>query len=295
MNMRVEEGKELFRDHDVVYIYHNHIDAIGDKLQTEDQLPKAAEDAIEDLTKLVRKLTSANFSNILITADHGFLYQHRALGESDFAIADPQGDEILMRNRRFVIGRGLHPTPGMKKFSSANLGLAGDLDVLIPNSINRLRVKGAGSRFVHGGASLQEIVIPVIRVGKQREADVNQVEVQIIVAGRSQITSGQTAVIFYQVQPVSEKMQTRELIAGIYAADDSLISDEQVLQFDFASENAREREMPRKFLLSRDADKFNNQDVFLKLRMRVGKTSHYEDYTSHRFQLKRGITTDFDF
>ena len=279
----------------MVYIYHNLIDAIGDKLQTEDQLPKAAEDAIEELTKLVRKLTSANFSNILITADHGFLYQHRALDESDFAVADPKGDEILMRNRRFVVGRGLHGTAGMKKFSSVNLGLTGDLDVLIPNSINRLRVKGAGSRFVHGGASLQEIVIPVIRVGKQREADVNQVEVQIIVSGRSQITSGQTAVIFYQAQPVSEKMQARELVAGIYAADDTLISDEHVLQFDFTSENAREREMPRKFLLSREADKFNNQDVFLKLRERVGKTSHYQDYTSHRFQLKRGITTDFDF
>jgi uncharacterized protein (TIGR02687 family) len=295
LDMRVDEGKELFRDNDVVYIYHNLIDAIGDKLQTEDQLPKAAEDAIEELTKLVRKLTSANFSNILITADHGFLYQHRALDESDFAVADPKGDEILLRNRRFVIGRGQDETAGMKKFTSANLGLTGDLDVLIPNSINRLRVKGAGSRFVHGGASLQEIVIPVIRVGKQREADVNQVEVQIIVSGRSQITSGQTAVIFYQAQPVSEKMQARELVAGIYAADDTLISDEHVLQFDFTSENAREREMPRKFLLSREADKFNNQDVFLKLRERVGKTSHYQDYTSHRFQLKRGITTDFDF
>ncbi|OUS21262.1 TIGR02687 family protein [Rhodobacterales bacterium 59_46_T64] len=295
LDMRVDEGKELFRDNDVVFIYHNLIDAIGDKLQTEDQLPKAAEDAIEELTKLVRKLTSANFSNILITADHGFLYQHRALDESDFAVADPKGDEILMRNRRFVVGRGLHETAGMKKFSSVNLGLTGDLDVLIPNSINRLRVKGAGSRFVHGGASLQEIVIPVIRVGKQREADVNQVEVQIIVSGRSQITSGQTAVIFYQAQPVSEKMQARELVAGIYAADDTLISDEHVLQFDFTSDNAREREMPRKFLLSRQADNFNNQDVFLKLRERVGKTSHYQDYTSHRFQLKRGITTDFDF
>jgi len=295
LDMRVDEGKELFRDNDVVYIYHNLIDAIGDKLQTEDQLPKAAEDAIEELTKLVRKLTSANFSNILISADHGFLYQHRALDESDFAVADPKGEEILLRNRRFVIGRGLEETAGMKKFTSANLGLTGDLDVLIPNSINRLRVKGAGSRFVHGGASLQEIVIPVIRVGKQREADVNQVEVQIIVSGRSQITSGQTAVIFYQAQPVSEKMQARELVAGIYAADDTLISDEHVLQFDFTSENAREREMPRKFLLSREADKFNNQDVFLKLRERVGKTTHYQDYTSHRFQLKRGITTDFDF
>ncbi len=132
LDMRVDEGKELFRDNDVVYIYHNLIDAIGDKLQTEDQLPKAAEDAIEELTKLVRKLTSANFSNILITADHGFLYQHRALDESDFAVADPKGDEILMRNRRFVVGRGLHGTAGMKKFSSVNLGLTGDLDVLIP-------------------------------------------------------------------------------------------------------------------------------------------------------------------
>lgn len=295
MNMRTEEGKALFRDHPIVYIYHNRIDAIGDKLQTEEQLPEATEDAIEDLTKLVRKLTSANFSNILITADHGFLYQHRALDESDFAIADPQGDEILFRNRRFVIGRGLAPTPGMKHFSAAALGLAGELEVLIPNSINRMRVKGSGSRFVHGGATLQEVVIPVIRVGKQREADIDQVDVQIFVTGRSLISSGQTAVTLYQVQPVSEKMRPRELLAGLYAADGTLISDEYTLLFDFRSDNAREREMPRKFLLSREADRFNTQDVFLKLRERVGKTSHYHDYATHRFQLRRGMTTDFDF
>lgn len=295
MNIRVEEGKALFRDNHIVYIYHNRIDAIGDKLQTEDLLPQAAEDAIEDLTKLVRKLTSANFSNIMITADHGFLYQHRALDESDFAITDPKGEEVLLRNRRFVIGRGLVPTAGMKHFTAAKLGLSGNLDVLIPNSINRLRVKGAGSRFVHGGASLQEVVIPVIRVGKQRETDVGQVEVQIIVSGRNLISSGQTAVTLYQVQPVSEKMRPREVLAGIYAMDGTPISDEYTLQFDFRSENPREREMPRKFLLSRDADRFNNQDVILKLRERVGKTSHYKDYASHPFQLRRGITTDFDF
>lgn len=295
MNMRTDEGKALFRDNHIVYVYHNRIDAIGDKLQTEDKLPEAAEDAIEDLTKLVRKLTSANFSNILITADHGFLYQHRALDESDFAIADPQGAEILFRNRRFVIGRGLTPTSGMKHFGAAGLGLSGGLDVLIPNSINRMRVKGAGSRFVHGGASLQEVVIPVIRVGKQRETDVGQVDVQIFVTGRSLISSGQTAVTLYQTQPVSEKMRPRELLAGIYATDGTLISDEYTLIFDFRSENAREREMPRKFLLSREADRFNNQDVILKLRERVGKTSHYQDYATHRFQLRRGMTTDFDF
>jgi uncharacterized protein (TIGR02687 family) len=295
MNMRTDEGKALFRDNHIVYVYHNRIDAIGDKLQTEDKLPEAAEDAIEDLTKLVRKLTSANFSNILITADHGFLYQHRALDDADFAIADPQGEDILFRNRRFVIGRGLAPTSGMKHFPAKALGLSGDLDVLIPNSINRMRVKGAGSRFVHGGASLQEVVIPVIRVGKQREADVGQVEVQIFVTGKSLISSGQTAVTLYQAQPVSEKMRARELLVGIYALDGTLISDEYPLTFDFRSDNAREREMPRKFLLSREAERFNNQDVVLKLRERVGKTSHYQDYAGHRFQLRRGITSDFDF
>lgn len=210
MNMRNEDGKALFRDNHVVYVYHNRIDAIGDKLLTEDQLPQAAEDTIEDLTKLVRKLTSANFTNILITADHGFLYQHRALDESDFAIADPQGEAILFRNRRFVIGRGLAPTTGMKHFTAKALGLAGDLEVLIPNSINRMRVKGSSSRFVHGGAALQEIVIPVIKVTKKREADVGQVEVQIIVPGRSLISSGQTAVTLYQAEPVSEKMRRAE-------------------------------------------------------------------------------------
>lgn len=295
LEMSANDGKEVFKNNDVVYIYHNLIDAVGDNLSSEDQLPKVAEDTIEELTSLVRWLASANFSNILITADHGFLYQHRNLDESDFSVADPQGGEILVRQRRFVIGRGLEATSGMKKFTCANVGLKGDFDILIPNSINRLRVKGAGSRFVHGGASLQEVVIPVIRVGKKRTAEVKHVEVQIIVSGRNQITSGQMAVIFFQEQPVSEKMQAQELVAGIYAEDGTLISDEHILKFDSASENAREREIPRKFLLSREADKFNNRDVFLKLRKRVRETSHYEDYKSQHFALKRGIATDFDF
>ena len=295
MDLRSDDAKDLFRDHDVVYVYHNRIDAIGDKRATEDRTFEAAEDAIEDLLKLVRKLTSANFSNILITADHGFLYQHRPLDDAAFSIADPAGDKIVVRNRRFVIGKGLQDTSGMKKFASSDLGLSGDLDVLIPNSLHRLRVKGAGSRFVHGGAALQEIVVPVIKVGKKREADVNLVDVQIIVTGRDLITSGQTAVAFYQAEAVSEKTQARELLAGIYASDGTLISDEHLLTFDFTSSNPRERELPRKFLLSREAERFNNQDVFLKLRERIGRTSHYQDYASHRFQLRRAIASDFDF
>lgn len=293
-NLRSDEAKALFRDHDIIYVYHNQIDVIGDKLATEDRLADAVEDALQDIVLMVRKLTSANATNILITADHGFIYQHRTLEESDFSVAEVQGN-VLARNRRFVLGKGLAATPGMKKFAAADLGLGGNLDILIPNSINRLRVKGAGSRFVHGGASLQEIVVPVIRVGKSRESDLRQVDVQIVNSGKNLITSGQLAVMFYQMQPVSDKVQPRQLRAGIYAADGKLISDAQELTFAFKSENSREREAPRKFVLSRDSDRYNNQDVFLRLDERVGKTSHYQEYAQQRFQLRRGIATDFDF
>ncbi|SMX49931.1 BREX-1 system phosphatase PglZ type A [Maliponia aquimaris] len=295
MAMKADDGKVLFRDHDVFYLYHNRIDIVGDKLATEDRTTEAVEDAIEDITKLVKKLTTANFRNILITADHGFLYQHRALHDAEFSVAEPAGAEILQRGRRFVLGHQLNETPGMKKFTAAQLGLAGDLDILIPNSINRLRVKGSGSRFVHGGATLQEIVIPVLRVGKRRETDVGKVGVQIISTGKNLITSGQIAVSLYQTEPVSEKLQERTVCAGIFADDGTLVSDEHELTFDFASANARERELPVKFLLSRDADRYNNQDVQLKLRERVGKTSHFEDIAAQKYRLQRGMATDFDF
>lgn len=294
MNLGSSEGKDLFRDHDVLYLYHNQIDAIGDKLATEENVPAAAETAIDDLVKLVRKLTSANFSNILITADHGFLWQHRALEESGFALGEPEG-EVVTRNRRFVIGRGLRSTGGMKKFTAAELGLGGNQDILIPNSINRLRVKGSGSRFVHGGASLQEIVLPVLRVGKQRKEDVGQVSVQIIPPARAQITTGQIQMAFYQAESVTDKQQPRQVHAAIFAGDGTLISDEVELDFDFVSENPRERELSRSFLLSKAADAYNNQTVFLKLRTRIGKTSHFEDHASQPLLLKRGISTDFDF
>jgi uncharacterized protein (TIGR02687 family) len=295
MAMRADEGKELFRDHDVVYVYHNRIDAAGDKLATEDQLPEAVEGALDDLVKLVRKLTSANFKNILITADHGFIYQHRALEDSDFSVAEVTGETVEVRNRRFVLGSGLQETSGLRKYTSADLGLGGDREALIPNSINRLRVKGAGSKFVHGGASLQEVVVPVLKVGKRRSTDVSQVEVQIIASGKSVITTGQIPIAFYQKDPMSEKTQARTLRAGFYAKDDTPISDEHDLVFEYRSENAREREMPRKFLLSREADRFNNQEVFLKLKERVGNTDYYQDYAVQRFQLRRGMETDFDF
>jgi hypothetical protein len=132
-------------------------------------------------------------------------------------------------------------THGLKKFSSKQLGLEGNTEVLIPNSINRLRQQGSGSRYVHGGASLQEVVVPLVEVGKTRKSDISKVEVEILAGGRSIISSSQLSVIFYQKDAVTGKTAPRTLHAAIYSSSDELISNEHEIDFDLTEDNARER------------------------------------------------------
>ena len=295
MALKGDECRALLRDHDVVYLYHNRIDLTGDKRESEERVFEAVEESLQDLVKLIKKLTGANANNLLVTSDHGFIYQNRVLDESDFSGEEAEGDLILFRDRRFVLGKGLKEAPGLRKFHASQLGLAGDVEVQIPKSINRLRLRGSGSRYVHGGASLQEVVIPLIRINKKRQSDLTVVDVDIIRGTSSNITSGQLAVIFYQSQQVTEKVQARTLVAGIYTLAGDLISDAHTLVFDVTSDNARDRERQVRFLLSSRADEVNNQDVILRLDEKYPGSSHYSEYKSIRYLMRRSFTSDFDF
>jgi uncharacterized protein (TIGR02687 family) len=265
MGLNKDECRSLFREHDVVYVFHNRIDATGDKKESEERVFEAVEETLQELIKIIKKLTAANATNMLITSDHGFIYQNRPIEESDFADVVVGGSEIYHQDRRFVLGKGLHPHTSLRQFTAEELGLAGDMEIQIPKSINRLRLKGSGSRYVHGGASLQELVIPVLKINKKRQSDVTCIGVDILRSGTSVITSGQLSVAFYQTDPVTGKKQPRTLRAGIYTKDGELISDSHELTFDFTSENPREREMQIRFLMTRKADEVNGQDVTLRL------------------------------
>ena len=289
------ECRGLIRDHDVVYVYHNRIDATGDKRDSEERTFEAVEETLKELIKIIKKLTSANANNLLVTADHGFIFQHRAIEESDFTVSEPEGEKIIFRDRRFVIGKKLLEKPGLRKFESSQLGLQGDLEIQIPKSIHRLRLKGSGSRFVHGGASLQETVIPVIRINKKRKSDVSAVEVEILQGASTVITSGQVAATFYQAMPASDKVQPRYLRAGIYNPAGELISDSHELVFDLSSENPREREIKVRFVLTKRADEVNGQNVTLRLEEKLRGTSHYREYKTIRYLMRRSFTSDFDF
>ena len=294
MQLGRDESRALVRDHDVVYVYHNLIDKTGDTRDTEERVFAAAEETLQELIRIIKKLTNANANNVLVTADHGFLYQNRALEESDFMLSEPQGD-VLYRDRRFVLGTGLRNNVSFKSYTPAQLGLEGTLEVQIPKSISRLRLKGSGSRFVHGGATLQEVVIPVLRINKKRQSDVSRVEVEIIGTGTKTITSGQVAVVLYQSQAVTDKLQGRTLRAGIYTLAGELVSDSHELKFDLVSDNPRDREMPVRFVLSRKADEANGQQVVLRLEEPLEGTSHFREYKTLRYTIRRSFTSDFDF
>ncbi|NLV30314.1 MAG: BREX-1 system phosphatase PglZ type A [Acidobacteria bacterium] len=295
MAMKGEDCRALVRDHDVIYVYHNRIDATGDKRESEERIFEAVEDTLEELIRLFKKLTGANANNLLVTSDHGFIYQNRTIDESDFAGADAAGDRILVRDRRFVLGQGLAESPSLHTFSSTQLGLAGKMEIQIPKSINRLRLKGSGSRYVHGGASLQEVVVPVLRINKKRQSDVSAVEVDILRGASSVITSGQLGVTMYQSEPVTDKIQPRVLRAGIYTETGDLISEQHDLTFDLRSDNPRERELQVRFLLTRKADEANGREVLLRLDEKLAGTSHYREYKSLRYLIRRSFTSDFDF
>jgi TIGR02687 family protein len=289
-SMKPGETRDLIKNHRLLYVYHNQIDATGDKQTTEPDTFRACEDAIKDLVRLVKKLANANVNNILITADHGFLYQGSHLEEQDYLSVKPHGDALLQVNHRFVLGRSLKRDAVFITFSPHQLGMSGDIEAQVPGSIHRIRTAGSGARFVHGGASLQEVVVPVIAVNKRRSSDTYQTPIKIVTE-TDKITTGQITVMLFQQEPVSEKVKSRRLIAGLYAGS-TLISDEVTVDCSQVSTEARDRFFPVTLVLSMDADAFNGKTIELRLYEPVG--SQRRPYGEKaRFTLSRTFTSDF--
>jgi len=288
-----EERRELYKANRVLYVYHNRIDVTGDKPGTERQVFEAVEDTLRDIVDLVKKLANANATNIFVTADHGFLFQDDALSDSFFLSTQPQGDDIKVVNRRFVLGHGLKLDYAFTTFNSVQLELDSDLEVQIPKSIHRLKLAGGGSRFVHGGATLQEVVVPVLAVNKKRKSDTRLVNVEVWPES-DKITTGQVVVRLFQSEPVSEKVQPRTVRAGLYVGE-TLISNQVELTFDQGSTDKRDRYQSAHMLLSQDANDHNNRTVQFRLEERIPNTNHWRVYAKAMYRLKRSFATDFDF
>lgn len=277
-------SKDWVKDYELVYIYSNTIDKVGDALATETNVFKATEDEMDKIVRLVKVISSSNGTNILITADHGYIYQNEELDETDFTDFKAQGGTCYIENRRFVIGRGLWDGNGAKSWKSEEVGLKAGVDIQICKGLSRIRKQGSGSRFVHGGSMPQEVAVPVLHVNVKKKTDVKQVDVDIL-GKQTRITQMSQSVKFYQTEETTEKTKGITLRLGFYSAEGEIISDQVMLTFDSASTDSMQREQKHTFKFKNIISKLNGQVVTLRMEKQVENSDQFAPYREEEYKV----------
>lgn len=266
-SMNRDQIRDYVRERDVVYIYHNEIDAIGDSGSSEMDTPGACQRTLEALCRLCTQWANyANTARIIITADHGFLYQERALEDNDTVLQGqvPAGKQMVGKmKRRYALGKNLQTDDNWTAFTAEQIGLAGGLDVAVPRGLRRHRVSGKGRQFVHGGASLQEITIPVITVtvGRQNKTEDARIELHY---SQTAITTPAISARLVQKDPVGGKTAPFTAQIGLYAQDGALLSDLVTVEVNSPSQSQEQRNRNVQLALTAEANAHNNQDVYIR-------------------------------
>jgi len=292
LKMKSDDLRTAIKDNSVIYVYHDLIDREG-----EDNLFKAAHEAIDELKNIIRKLGSSNANTIYVTADHGFLFQESDL-ESHQYISDGtvRGKDVhQVSGRRCAIGYDLEHSDSLMIAKLKDIGLSNEdgLEVAFPNSILRMRVQGANTNFVHGGLSLQEIIIPLIKVDKARKDDITDVSIEILTNLKT-ITTGSVVVTFFQEDYVSDKVQGYEATFGFYSQDGTAISDIEKRIVASEAIDPKKREFQIVFYLNKESEKYNRRPVFLRIQkiLSSGRTTLIAE---KECILSRSMSSDFDF
>ena len=273
--MSKEQGREFVREQRVVYIYHDQIDAAGDKPATEGGTFVAVRTTINELADLTRYIVNnLNGSNVLVTADHGFLFQETSPTAPDRSNLDDKPMGTLRAKKRYLLGTNLKPNPGdagavWHGHTDTTAGTIEGLEFWIPKGANRFHFIG-GARFVHGGAMPQEIVVPVITVkllrGQAAErSTVRQVGVSLLGSVR-RIVNNVQRFEFIQTDAASDRVQSRTLFISLRdpANGDALISNEVTLTFDGTSPAMDERRMTAQLVIKTGS--YERRDYALVLR-----------------------------
>jgi hypothetical protein len=118
------------------------------------------------------------------------------------------------------------------------------MEFWIPRGINRFHFQGS-KQFVHGGAMLQEIVVPVIRIrhrkskGSRSATKTKQVPVQVL-GNNHKITTAKHRFQLLQMDAVSDRVKPITLKVGVYEGDDPVTNIETVT-FESESSNMDDR------------------------------------------------------
>ncbi len=234
----ITENREIFKSN-LVYVYHNHIDAIGDDRKTEMSVFGAVEDTVASLKRLINRIHhSYNVARVIVTADHGFLFHDFIVEEKDKE--NHSGLAAVTEHSRFELVSSPASVPLGYTFPIGNTSKIDDnLFIIIPRSVNRYKLQGSGNQYVHGGGSLQELIVPVLESSRKKEDITTLVEPRLL-GKELKLISNLLKFSLLQEAPVSAMEKERSLLAGIYLGNE-LVSQEKEIRMNKTSENPSER------------------------------------------------------
>jgi uncharacterized protein (TIGR02687 family) len=243
--MKKEEGRTFVSGKKVIYIYHNTVDVVGES-SNEAHTFEAVRTAINQLAALVSYIINTlNGNYVVITADHGFLFTETAPDETAKSALAEKPDGAVTAKRRYLLGYHLPESDSAwHGTTAATAGAQGDMEFWIPRVANRFHFMGS-QRFVHGGAMLQEIVVPVITVLHKKDKAVRTgtktKPVTVHVLGTShKITAPRHRFELLQMEPVGERVKPMTLKVAVNEGDEPVTNIETVT-FDSASGSMDER------------------------------------------------------
>lgn len=240
-NMRVADLRDVLTKRQVVYVYHNQIDARGDKPNTEDEVFNACEEAVQEIMELIRRIsTSGNTYHFIVTADHGFLYKRDKLTESD-KITGKSAEKAFV-NRRFIVSKNPVQDNGIDHMSMGTvLGNPDTKMVSYPVSSNVFKVAGGGANYVHGGSSPQEMLVPVLDIKMERGHQETKNAEIALVSILHKITNLITSMDFVQSEAVSDTVKPAKYRVFFISEDNEKISNENTYVADNRELSAQKR------------------------------------------------------
>lgn len=226
-NMTIAEMKTFFAWKPITYIYHNQIDARGDNTKTENEIFQACEEAVNEIYTLIHRMTSANKTNFIVTADHGFLYRRNKLTESDKM--GVHSDAVDVSKRRYLLSENEIHSEGMVSMDVGIMFKNEDSrKVSYPIGADVFKTSGGGVNYVHGGSSPQEMLIPLIEVKTERGyKEINYVQIALV-SLTTKITNLITSLDFVQKDAISEVIKETTYRIYFIADNGEKISNEHL-------------------------------------------------------------------
>lgn len=260
IKMKKEEMREFFVGKEIIYIYHNQIDARADKLNTEDEVFVACHETMDEIEDIIRRLTNnVSATRFIVTADHGFIYTRNKNKESDKIDKFFEKEDKI--NKRFIISENSYDILGTKNMIVSDvLGNYDGRSITTPLTSNVFKAQGGGQNFVHGGSSPQEIIVPVIEIKTIRGAvEVEKVKVSLI-SMLSKVTSLLLSLDFVQQEPVSDIMKPATYKICFIDKEGKLISNEEIYVAKSKSKDSSDRIFNLKFRLRNK--KYNRDEEY---------------------------------